>query len=170
MKLIHGPIAAKLFKFKETHAIYKTRNNLDDPNFDEKNEYKDVLIEYIKENNIKYLLDLHVMANFRHQDICIGTGLGKNIHNKLKLLSDMENKFIENGFISTTIDDPFNAVYKHTVSATIAKRCKIPCFQIEINNKYVKNKYEEYALESVLNTIAEVVDLCIEDLENNKKD
>ena len=53
----------------------------------------------LKENNIKYLLDLHVMANFRHQDICIGTGLGKNIHNKVKLLKDMEDKFIENGFL-----------------------------------------------------------------------
>lgn len=147
-----------------THAIYKTRNNLDDPNFDEKNEYKDTLMDYIKENDIKYLIDLHVMANFRHQDICIGTGEGKNIHKKEDVLNKMVDIFIDNKFNSVTIDDPFSAVYKHTVSATIAKKCKIPCFQIEINNRYVKNKYEEYDLDRILKTMSQIVDMLQENM------
>ena len=105
------------------------------------------------------------MATFRKQDICIGTGLGKNIHRQEDVLNSMVEIFLDNKFKIVTIDDPFSAEYKHTVSATIAKKCNIPCFQIEINNRYVTNKFDEYDLERVLKTMEEIVDLLIEETE-----
>lgn len=155
-------MASKLSRFHGAYAIYRTRNNLDDPNYDEKNEYKDVLMELIKEKRIAFLIDLHVMANFRREDICIGTGNGKNIMRRSDILDAMQQIFIDHKFENTTVDIPFASVYKHTVCSTISRKCKIPCFQIEINFRFIDEKSDHYALDRIYESLEEIISVMEE--------
>ncbi|MEG0872663.1 MAG: hypothetical protein RSE00_01785 [Clostridia bacterium] len=115
---------------------------------------------------IRYLLDLHVMDSSRKSDICIGTGLGKNIYKRKDILEKIIEIFEDNNFKNISVDDVFASTYKHTVSSTIARRCSIPCFQIEINFKYVNIKHQEYSLDRLVKTMSEIVDMLEQDVNN----
>ena len=55
-----------------TYGIYKSRPELNDANWDKKSKYKDEVIAMVNKYNITALLDIHGMAAYRKQDICIG--------------------------------------------------------------------------------------------------
>ncbi len=68
-------LALYLRKRLNIPVIYSTLYKVWDPNFDENknSEYKQALAEYIKENNIKFLIDLHGCWSFRDFSIELGT-------------------------------------------------------------------------------------------------
>lgn len=53
-------------------CIIKTENQGDDANFDLESEYKADLVEFIKENHIEGVIDLHQLSPLRDQLICLG--------------------------------------------------------------------------------------------------
>ena len=60
-------------------------------------------------------------------------------------------------------DFPFNAGYKYCVSNYIARECKIPTYQIEINLKYRLATYKEYEkYKDLLKSLEEIVEFIIE--------
>lgn len=134
--------------------IRKTSNRNDDANYDPVSDYKDALAEYIKENNIGILVDLHQLAPFREEMINFGTGKLKNIGDK-NLINVFLGAFTKNRVGMIQMDEPFDASYEHTVSSTIHRKCSIPCLQIEINSRLVNEKYEESSIEAVYKALSE---------------
>lgn len=132
--------------------IRKVSNCNDDANYDPVSDYKETLIKYVKENQIKFLIDLHQLAPFREEMINFGTGNYKNI-NDTKLLNIFLSSFSKNNVGLIKIDEPFDASYDYTVSSTIHRECGIPCLQIEINTKLVSCKYDEFCFESVYESL-----------------
>ena len=139
-------------------VLVKTKNCNDDANYDIKSEYKRFLSKYIKENNIKYLIDLHGMSKKRDVLISLGTCFGANSDKSLELT----NRFIKiangNGINAEEIriDFPFFAS-KRTVSSTINRRNKIETLQIEINSKVFESKDLTISLIKTLNEFANMV-------------
>ena len=139
-----GLIVNSISRKCKIYGIYKTKAELNDANWDRKCKYKKCLKNLIKKEKIKALIDVHGMAKWREEDICIGINGGKNIQGNYKALDSITKIFESYGFNNVTIDNPFGARYKYCVSNYIARKCKISCFQIEINLKYRSSKYKEY--------------------------
>ncbi len=117
-------------------CIYKTLYKNDDANSDQDSPYKLALKDYIMQNNIRYLVDLHTMSDKRLPDVCIAINAGKNIQNNYELLQGIIDAFNKNGISSVTVDEPFKAADSNCISNYIATNCNIPCFHIEINKKF----------------------------------
>lgn len=139
--------------------IYKTESLNEDANWDEKSNYKSKVENFIIENNIKLFIDIHGMSYNREEDICIGTAFGSNLNGRNDILDTMIEKFKEAGYANTTVDVPFSASNKNCMSTFVAAKCKIPSFQIEINNKYRYPKSKEYNIESLVNTFVGIIQL-----------
>ena len=137
-------LALYLWKRLNIPVIYSTSYKVWDPNFDDnkKCEYKQTLAKYIKENDIKFLIDLHGCWSFRDFSIELGTWWEWNpnlvwrldILNVVeKSLNDNLKSYIQHTGKSITKNTIFSANRETTVSAFISKKCKIPVIQMEIN-------------------------------------
>ena len=139
-------LALYLWKRLNIPVIYSTSYKVWDPNFDDnkKCEYKQTLAKYIKENDIKFLMDLHGCWSFRDFSIELGTWwewnpnllwrlnilntVEKSLKDSLKLYIHHFNRWI-------TKNTLFKADRETIVSNFISKECKIPTIQIEINKE-----------------------------------
>jgi len=139
-------LALYLWKRLNIPVIYSTSYKVWDPNFDENNksEYKQTLAKYIKENNIKLLIDLHGCWSFRDFSIELGTWWEwnpnllwqLNVLNTIeKSLKDSLKAYTQRTGKSITKNSIFSASRETTVSAFISKECKIPTIQVEINKE-----------------------------------
>lgn len=127
-------------------VIYSTSYKVWDPNFDDNknSEYKQALAKFIKENDIKFLIDLHGCWSFRNFSIELGTWGEWNpnlLWNEkiLKIvvesLNDSLKSYIQHTKKPITKNTLFSAIRETTVSVFISKECKIPTIQIEINKE-----------------------------------
>ena len=139
-------LALYLWKRLNLPVIYSTSYKVWDPNFDENksSEYKQALAEHIKENNIKFLIDLHGCWSFRDFSIELWTWwewnfnlLGRlDILNIIeKSLNDSLKSYIQHTGKTITKNTIFSASRETTVSIFISKECKIPTIQMEINKE-----------------------------------
>ena len=84
-----------LWKRLNLPVIYSTSYKVWDPNFDENknSEYKQVLLEYIKENGIKFLIDLHGCWSFRDFSMELWTWWewNPNLLGRLDILNTVKN-------------------------------------------------------------------------------
>ncbi|MBQ7934605.1 MAG: N-formylglutamate amidohydrolase [Lachnospiraceae bacterium] len=148
-------LAKQLHERLDCPIIYKTANAEDDANYDEKCSYKEALAAYVREHDIRFLIDLHQMAGFRKEQICIGTGYGRNLTEDFDLEA-CRTPFKERG-LEVSIDSPFAASYPYTVAAYIHRECGIPCLQIEINSNLLREGNGLYAYEQVLEVLEQLV-------------
>lgn len=109
----------------------------DDANYDQVCSYKQALARYIKEHDIRCLIDLHQLASSRPEMINIGTGEGVNVGDA-RIIEAVKNCFLQNGIASVWVDQPFKASYPHTVSAAMHRICGIDCIQLEINSALLR--------------------------------
>jgi len=139
-------LALYLWKRLNLPVIYSTSYKVWDPNFDEnkKSGYKQALPKYIKENDIKFLIDLHWCCPFRDFSIELGTWWewNPNLQGRLdilnvieKSLNDSLKSYIQHAGKLITKNTIFPARRETTVSVFISKECKIPTIQIEINKE-----------------------------------
>ena len=139
-------LALYLWKRQNLPVIYSTSYKVWDPNFDENNnsEYKQTLAKYIKENNVKFLIDLHGCWSYRDFSIELGTWWEWNpnllwrsdiLNNILDSLNTSLKSYIKHTKKPITINTIFPAQRETTVSNFISKECKIPTVQIEINRE-----------------------------------
>lgn len=138
-------------------CIYKASHRNDDANFDPRSDYRDALCRYINEKKVRYLLDLHQLRPSRPMDVCLGTGLGKNLLGRDDVLTAAESAFREKGFAPVTVDTPFSASGRNTVSATVARVCAVPALQIELNSRLLM---EDDPGERFVAVMAALYDLC----------
>ena len=122
--------------------IAKTKNNNDDANFDDKSLYKSSIEKLIKENKIKYVIDIHGLSAQRDCEINLGTHIGNNVKSNIKIFKNLYNALIENNFI-TQIDQPFMGGHKTIAGSMANKFSHIWTLQIEINSG-ITNKFENF--------------------------
>ncbi len=115
--------------------ISKTACMNDDANFDLLCPYRHELKEYIQEHKIKYLIDIHSLAEKREQDINLGVNFGMNIAPDEAMFDFIHKEFSEKGF-KVFVDQPFNGGAR-TIASFISKECKIWTMQLEINCKFL---------------------------------
>jgi len=137
-------------------VIYKTRHLRDDANHDPVSDYRDALCRYVKQNDIRFVLDLHQMKPERKTNVCVGTGRGRNMMGHPEFAEMIVDGFRSRGIKRVTVDDPFDAVGPNTVSATVAARCHIPAVQLEINTRLLMSGYEEYCFVQVLEALCDL--------------
>lgn len=155
-----GVLVKKLSKKCDVYGMYKTKNEYNDANWDRVCEYKKNLSKIIKDKKIKAVIDFHGMAAWRNEDICIGINHGKNIFENKKVVKEMVEAFNKHGFMNVTVDYPFGAKHPFCVSTYVARKNKIPAFQIEINAKYRMSLYPEFERYNDLeNSLQEVVEI-----------
>lgn len=164
-------LALYLWKRLNLPVIYSTSYKVWDPNFDENSnsEYKQALAEYIKENDIKFLIDLHGCWSFRDFSIELWTWWewNPNLLWRLDILNSIETSlnnslksYIQHTWKSVTRNTIFLASRETTVSAFISKECRIPSIQMEINNELrdIDNpKYLSLLINSLENVVASSV-------------
>ena len=149
-----GALAKMLNLNVECPVIYKTSNCKDDANYDEISPYKDFMVDYVKKNNIKLVLDLHQLSAHRNIDINIGTGKMKNVKNE-SYLRIASQAFSKNDF-GVHIDTPYEASYAFTVSSYVSSKCDITCLQIEINSKLLKSSFETCRVQEIYDILEKI--------------
>lgn len=159
-----GSFTTALYLHQETNStlIVKTKNNNDDANFDVVCPYRRTLKDYIKENDVKYLIDFHGLAAERGFDINFGTHLGNNIETNPTLLKDLCDVLRDNDF-SFVIDQPFMAGSQTVSGAMKNEFPNLWTIQIEINYE-ISNKIENA---EKYQKLLEIFRNWIEKLKNN---
>jgi hypothetical protein len=137
-------------------VIYKTRHLRDDANHDPVSDYRDALCRYVKQHDIRLVLDLHQMKPERKIDVCVGTGFGRNLPGRPELTDKVVESFRDCGIRNITVDEPYAATGPNTVSATVAARCRIPAVQLEISTRLLMNGYDDYCFLRVLDTLCDL--------------
>ena len=132
------------------HVFYNTNTGID-PNDDPVEEHPDIPVApceykknleiYVKEYDIRFLVDIHLANPARPFDYELGTNEGINILNQgiiTGLFSCIAGIHIPG--VRVLIDEPFKAHNPNTISRYINKSCGIPALQIEINGNYFNIK------------------------------
>ena len=152
-----GALAKMLHNELSCSVIYKTRNLKDDANYDKNSPYKNDLAEYVQQNGIKCVIDLHQLSDSRNVMIDIGTNRMKNLYNDLKLLNIILEAFSKRNLGILQIDEPFAASGEYTVSAFISSSCRIPCVQLEINSGLLRPAFFNMKVRKVYEALVEII-------------
>lgn len=132
-------------------VIYTTGVLKYDPNYDKDNLYKKLLVDYIKKNKIKYLIDLHGMKKRINSTIDIGTNNYKNVNNNKEIVSLLIDKLHEQNINQVTVDSHFKSRH-NTVSKTANLKAGICSIQIEAGRVY-RNYHNKKHFDSYLNAL-----------------
>lgn len=153
-----GPLGFAL-NYLGCTVLIRTKNIQDDPNYDEKSIYKDFLSDYIRKNNIKFLLDLHGMSPKRSIVFSLGTSYGKltsSINQTTTEFCKLAYKF---GIDKVRIDYPFSSINKNTVSSTIKRLNDIETLQLEINSQLFREENLKIDLLNILINFLHKIDI-----------
>ena len=132
-------IALYLNKHFSSFCMIKINDTGEDSNRDNRDEFKKELIRYIKDNNIKIVIDLHGSSIDRDFDIEFGTL--NNLSADFSTVKELEEAFTENNINNIAYNDPFKggAITEYLYSLN-----DIDVIQVEINKKYRDYKNIEY--------------------------
>ncbi len=109
----------------------KLKDNKIDSNSLKTDEFKNKLRDYIVENNIKLLIDIHGADRNRDFDVEIGTL--NNLSAAYSTTKELGEAFIETGIKNIKFNDPFKG---GGITQFIYANTDIDIIQIEINRKY----------------------------------
>ena len=124
-------IALYLNKYYNTYAIIKNNDTGTDSNRDNYDEYNVEMRRFIKENNIKLVIDLHGASKDRKFDIEFGTL--NNLSIDFSVIKELEEAFIKSGITNINYNDPFKG---GAITQGIYALNDVDVAQIEINGKY----------------------------------
>ena len=138
-------IALQIQKKTNCHVIYRSVESMSDPNYDEfdVSEYKQAMLEYIKEQDIKLLIDLH--GSKYERDYLIELGTCDDSDSSLKqrkwiakmmimMLEEMLKDKIDYFHKGITKNRVFKASSPNTITRSISLRSDCSCIQMEINS------------------------------------
>lgn len=124
-------VALYLNKYFDTFAIIKNVNDGLDSNRDNNDTYKKELINLIKENDIKIVIDLHGASIERNFDVELGTL--NNLSADFSTIRELEEAFKENDILEVVNNDPFKG---GAITRYIYNLKDVDVIQVEINGKY----------------------------------
>ena len=124
-------IALYLNKHFDVNCMVKLKDTGLDSNKDNDDEFKTELLRFIKENNIRLVIDLHGSDKSREFDVEFGTL--NNLSADFSTIREFEEAFTENGIKNVQHNDPFKggAITKYIYGID-----DVEAIQIEINGKY----------------------------------
>ncbi len=143
-----GLLAEMLHNELNCPIIRKMSNLGDDANYDPVSDYRRALEIYVRENDIKLVVDLHQLATHRNVMVCLGTGGYRNLSDKT-LLNHFLFAFSRENLGAIQIDKPFGGRYQYTVASSVHHNCGIQTIQIELNSRLFIPEFREYDLEGV---------------------
>ena len=123
-------IALYLNRHCNVCAMVKIKDTGLDSNKDNRDTFKKELLRFIKENNIKLVIDLHGSSKDRNFDIEFGTL--NNLSADFSTIKELEEAFTENGIYDVVHNDPFKggAITEYVAGTSV------DVIQIEINANY----------------------------------
>ena len=165
-------LALYLWKRLNIPVIYSTSYKVWDPNFDDnkESEYKQALAKYIKENDIKLLIDLHGCWSFRDFciELCTGGEWNPNVlwgrdilDNITQSLNGSLKSYIHHSNKWITKNTVFKADRETIVSVFVSKECKIPAIQIEIN-KELRDMNDSKKLTALISALEDMIQNLIQ--------
>lgn len=148
-----GALAVMLARTLGCAALCKTAQ-AGDANWDAESPYRDRACELVREHGIRALIDLHQMRAERPQSFEVGSGHGANVLGRRDLVDTVAGGLEAAELGPVVVDGLFSASKPVTVSASVSRRCQIPCIQIEINSGLVLDP-DRFA--RVFGTLARIV-------------
>ena len=124
-------IALYLNKHLNVNCMIKIKDTGLDANRDNRDEFKTELIRFIKDNNIKLVIDLHGAKEERKFDIELGTM--NNLSADFSTIKELEEAFTENNILNINNNDPFKG---GAITQYIYGLKDVDVIQVEINGKY----------------------------------
>ncbi len=124
-------IALFLNKYFDTSYIVKIKDTGMDSNRDNHDDYKESLLKFVKENDIKLVIDLHGSKKERDFDVEFGTL--NNLTAEFSTIRELEESFIENGVTNIKHNDPFKG---GSITQYLYNLKNVDTVQLEINGKY----------------------------------
>lgn len=143
----------------------KLRCDDDDANWDENSTYREAIVSFVKNNGIRFLLDLHQLSPKRPQALILGTGKGANIHERQDLVPMFRKAFESRGIVPFAVDEVFCACYENTVCAWVSKRTGIPCFQLEMNCGWFMKDDPRFDPIAMYSAVSECVSLLAKEVD-----
>ena len=124
-------IALYLNKHFNVNCMIKINDTGLDANRDNRDEFKTELLRFIKDNNIKLVIDLHGSKKTRDFDIEFGTL--NNLSADFSTIKELEEAFTENGISNIIYNDPFKG---GAITEYVYGLKDVDVIQVEINGKY----------------------------------
>lgn len=122
--------------------------------YDSNDEYVRYVSQIVKDNNVKLVLEFHIMNPVRYEDVSIVTNQGYSIDNNFELISIILKSFLLNKFAKISLDYPFNAFNLSSSVSCIHKNTEVPALQIILNQRLFKNKR---SVKRLLKAITEIL-------------
>lgn len=124
-------IALYLNKYFNVYSIVKIKDTGLDSNRDNHDDYKKELINIVKENDIKLVIDLHGAS--LNQDFDVELGTLNNLSADYSTINELKEAFIENGIKNISINDPFKG---GAITQYLYNLKDVDVIQLEINRRY----------------------------------
>ncbi len=130
-----GATSVMLHSLTGCHTLYTNRVLEFDPNYYDDSSYKTKIAQIAKENNIRFLIDLHGTGPEKDHDCYPGTGFDNEfLLDNLVCLNALET-CAELNQVSLGGLDIFPAAKQMTVTKYAARALGVPAMQLEINRK-----------------------------------
>lgn len=144
-------IALYLNKHLNVSAIIKIKDTGIDSNKDNRDVYKTELLRYIKENNIKLVIDLHGSKKEREFDVEFGTL--NNLSADYSTIKELGDSFIKNNITKISHNDPFKG---GAITQYIYSLNDVEVIQLEINSK-LRDDQNINELEKLCNSLKDFI-------------
>lgn len=124
-------IALYLNKKCDSSYLIKIKDTGLDSNRDNHDEFKKLLFDIVKENDIKLVIDLHGADHNRDFDVEFGTM--NNLSVDYTTLKELEEAFVHNGIVNIKYNEPFKG---GAITQYLYNIKDVDVIQIEINGRY----------------------------------
>lgn len=124
-------IAMYVAEKTDCHFLIKNKDTGVDSNSVENDVFKNMLLENIKDNNIKLVIDLHGAKNDRNFDVELGTL--NNLSSDYSTIKELIDSFNENKILNIEINNPFKG---GAITQKVFSETSCDVIQIEINANF----------------------------------
>lgn len=124
-------IAKYIAKTNDLFYLIKTYDDGIDPNHTDIDRFKIKLAQFIKNNNIQLVLDIHGANIKKEFDVEFGTM--NNLSADFSTINELKESFIENGIENISINNPFKG---GKITQFLYFNTDVEVIQIEINKKF----------------------------------
>lgn len=111
--------------------LVKIHDTGSDSNRDNHDEFKRILIDFVKKYNIKLVIDLHGADRNRDFDVELGTM--NNLTADITTIRELENSFNQHGIVNIEHNNPFKG---GAITQYLYNIKDVEVIQLEINGRY----------------------------------